>query len=272
MSNPVVALIQMRIGDEFHRNIKNAEMMIENASSKGAEIICLPEYFFADCFIGRKTEDVYEQTTDKVRELLETLSRDYNIIIAGTALEKAVDKKERYFNTCFVYENGKLILKQRKVHLTEGEERWGLSSGESFLVGRCRYGNIGVLVCADVLYPEAGRVLGLKRAEIVMNPVVSKFFENDLTKEARRSIHISRAYDNSFFIIKVSGVGRSPFGHDAVGRSFVASPWGIIKDAEDERKTEIILARLDMDLLREISKDNYSLTRRNKKAYVPLIE
>ncbi|MHC1580010.1 MAG: carbon-nitrogen hydrolase family protein, partial [Candidatus Alkanophagales archaeon] len=205
---------------------------------------------------------------------LRRLSAEYDVVLAGTVLEKEErgGAGAKYFNTCLVYDGGELLLKQRKVHLTEGEERWGLSCGDSFSVASCRRGfKVGVLVCADVLYPEAGRLLGLLGADVVINPVISRFHENDPTKDARQCIFVARAYDNSFFILKAGGVGVSPFGNKAVGRSLAAAPWGLLAKPKDENEPEVIVVRLDIELLRRLRSENYSLVRRNKKAYEPLL-
>ncbi|HEX59450.1 MAG TPA: carbon-nitrogen hydrolase family protein [Methanomicrobia archaeon] len=269
----IAAIIQMRVGRTLDENLEEASLLVSEAASAGAELICLPEYFFAESFKGKTPADVHEETYERTVGFLRKLSAKYGVVLAGTVLEKEekIDAKAKYFNTCLVYDGGELLLKQRKVHLTEGEERWGLSCGDSFSVASCRGFKIGVLVCADVLYPEAGRLLGLLGADIVINPVISRFYENDPTKDARQCIFVARAYDNSFFILKTGGVGVSPFGNKIVGRSLAAAPWGLLAKPKDENEPEVIIVQLDIDLLRRLRDENYSLVRRNKKAYEPLL-
>ncbi|MDF2955651.1 carbon-nitrogen hydrolase family protein [Candidatus Alkanophaga liquidiphilum] len=266
------AVIQMRVGRHFEKNLEEASLLVSEAASEGAELICLPEYFFAESFKGKTPAEVHKNTYEHTVSFLRGLSARYNVMLAGTVLEKVETATEpRYFNTCLVYDSGKLLLKQRKVHLTEGEERWGLSCGDSFCVTSCRGFKIGVLVCADVLYPEAGRLLGLLGADVVLNPVISRFYEHDPTKDARQCIFVARAYDNSFFILKTGGVGISPFGNKIVGRSLAAAPWGVLAMPRDENKPEVLVVQLDFGLLRRLRSENYSLTRRNRKAYEPLL-
>lgn len=262
------ALIQMRVGRTLEENLSEAKDMINIAASKEADVVCLPEYFFvppADKALDALTSDLYVET----KRFLESVSEEYNLIVAGTVLERA---SEGYFNTCLIYDSGRLIGSQRKVHLVEREDKFGLLHGNEFHVFKSRVGTLAVLVCADVLYPEACRVLGLMGADIVLNPVASTYVDPDPTKEARPSLFVSRAFDNSYFLLKTAGVGLSLFGLRLVGRSLAAAPWGIIARASDENQPELILAELDMKLLHKLRKENYSLRKRVTSAYKPLLE
>jgi predicted amidohydrolase len=280
----IAALVQMEVGKTFEENLSRAKRLVEEAvTDRGNEVVdvvCLPEYFFAGSFQEKTPVDVYRETNEKTEALLKQTSQDYGLIVVGTVIEAEAEanintaKNVQLFNTCMFYENGKLIGKQRKVHLTEGERTWGLYNSNVFEVVNSRIGKLGALVCADVLHPEAGRVLGVKSASIVFNPVISRFIERDVTKSARECIFVSRAYDNGYFVLKVGGPGFSPFGSKIAGRSLVASPWGIIASAMDENKEEIIVAHLDMSLLNKCREENVSLreSERVKEAYKPLIE
>lgn len=268
MSDIIAASIQMRVGRSLDENLSEAGRLIAEAVDRGAEVACLPEYFSTPGVTvpSKSTQDkVYKRTLEFLRDA----SKAHEIILAGNTIEL---REDGYYNSCFIFECGLQIGKHTKVHLTEGEGRFGLKNGKDFSVFESKIGTIGVLICADVLYPEAGRILGLKGADIVFNPVVSFFKEEDITKGARNSIFISRSYDNDFFILKAGSVGKSPFGSKIAGRSLIASPWGILASAKDEFKSEVLLAALDMKLLKKIRKENYSLYRRVKEAYSPLVK
>lgn len=253
-------------------NFKRIERQIENAVSQDAEILCLPEYFSINS--GMFSMDKNFLTTLDINKentlgFLKDISQKYWIIIVGNVLEE-ID--EKYYNVAYIYEKGSLIGRQVKIHPTRGERALGISPGREIKVFKTSIGQIGVLVCADVLYPEMCRVLGLMNAEIVLNPVVSFYKEIDLTKDARRSLYISRAYDNSYYMIKAGGTGKSFTGLKIVGRSLIVAPWGILKSYTDENKEEILIADLDMDLLREMRRENYSLVDRIPEAYQILVK
>lgn len=259
----------MRVGRSFDENLKEAVQLIKKASDKDVNAVCLPEYFFTPNKFSSFSSSNYSKIYTKILDFLEGASKDYNLILVGNILEES---DGGYYNTCLIYESGTLIGKQRKVHPTEREDQFGLKRGDGFEIFKSKIGKLAVLVCADVLYPEAGRVLGLKGADIVFNPVVSFYVENDVTKEARTCLFVGRSYDNDYFLVKAGGVGKSPFGAKIVGRSLITAPWGVLASAMDEDKREVVIANLDMDLLQKVRAENYSLRRRTKEAYRPLVE
>ena len=260
----------MRVGRSLDENFKEAEILTEQAADEGAKAICLPEYFFTPSKINSFPPSGYSKVQKRIIDFLKGVSKDYKLVVAGNILEESIEGG--YFNTCLIYENGKKIGMQRKVHPTEREEKFGLKHGDEFEIFNSKIGKLAVLVCADVLYPEAGRVLGLKGADIVFNPVVSFYVEDDVTKQARSCLFVGRCYDNGYFLIKAGGVGKSLSGNKIVGRSLITAPWGVLASAKNEDKPEVLIANLDMDLLHKVREENYSLTRRTKEAYEPLVE
>ena len=259
-----VASLQTKVGKKSSESFKSAEKLIEKSVSLGAQILCLPEYFsfsLENFEIASYSEETLQFLSDN--------SKKYDVLIVGNTIEE-IDN--RYYNVASLYKDGDLVGKQVKIHPPKGERLLGLSCGRNIEVFETTFGKIGVLVCADVLYPEVCRILGIMGADIVLNPVVSMYKEKDITKDARDSIFVSRSYDNSYFLIKTGGVGKTPFSRSkAVGRSLISAPWGILKRYIDENREEVLIADLDLDLLKEIREENYSLTDRNPEAYYKLL-
>jgi len=262
-----VAAVQMQVGQSFEENLEEARKKVTEAAIKGAKVVVLPEYFYLPQMDDQSLETAASVTYDQTFELLMALSHEKQILLAACLIEPDA---HLLYNTAFIFKDGELIGKQRKVHLTAKELELGISRGNSFDIIEIDQMKVGVLVCADVLYPEACRVLGILGCDIVFNPVVSFYHNPDITKEARDCIFISRAFDNTYFVIKASGVGKTPWGDKIVGRSLIASPWGVIERYTNENKPEIIVAELDFPLLRRLRDENYSLTDRVKEAYKPL--
>lgn len=247
----------MQIGNSLAQNLETARKSIEDAATGGVEIVCMPEYFFAAPRVI-SLQKFHDETYGEVIEFIENISKDRDLTIASNVIEHSGG---RYYNVCVVYESGKLIGRQRKVNTTQNEGLWGLSGGKGFEIFKSRSGNLGVLVCADVLHAEC--CAELRGADIVLNPVVSKYREKDATAVGRIAMFIARAYDNGYFILKAGGIGSTPFAR-IVGRSLVAAPWGIVACARDENTAEIVTAELDVNLLRKVRNENEALTTENK--------
>jgi predicted amidohydrolase len=63
------------------------------------------------------------------------------------------------------------VFRQKKVHLTPTEKGpYQMSRGHGFYVYHTDYGKIAILVCYDVEFPEATRVLAENGAQIVFVP------------------------------------------------------------------------------------------------------
>jgi N-carbamoylputrescine amidase len=122
-------------------------------------------------------------------------------------------------------------------------------------------------VCADVLYPEAARILALQGAEILINPVLSPFREVDNTKEARDAIFIARAYDSGAFVLKAGGFRRGAIA----GRSLVAAPWGLVARYADDFAEALLVADLDFERLHDFRKHQASFPARRPEAYEGLL-
>src|SRR5439155_21630666 len=145
---------------------------------------------------------------------------------AGNLLEVA-DGKLR--NVGVVYDRGAVALEQLKIHPMPREAAAGVVGGDGLRAATVLGRPTGMLVCADVLYPEAARVLSLQGAEVLLNPVMSPYREVDNTKAARDAIFIARAYDSGPFVLKAGGFRRPDAnGSGIAGRSLVAAAWGIL--------------------------------------------
>ncbi|MFQ6088216.1 MAG: carbon-nitrogen hydrolase family protein [Candidatus Methanofastidiosia archaeon] len=256
-----VAAIQMPCGKSLKENLSKAREMAELAFKKKAKLLLFPEYFSYPMF---KTLEEKEEVCIKTKDFLKNLSKELQMVVAGNCVEN-------FYNTCFLFSNGRLLGAQKKVHPLISERKIGIKPYHEFEVFESEFGRIGILICADVLYPEACRILGLLGVDVVLNPVASPFKKNDLTKDARDCVFVSRAFDNSYFLIKSGGFGSSSLGTRIVGRSLIAAPWGILAKYEKEFEEEIVMADLDLELLKILRKENYSLRERNVKAYKILL-
>ena len=84
--------------------------------------------------------------------------------------------------------DGKIVGVYHKVHLPAGEEKY-TTAGDEYKIYETPFGNIGMLVCWDLQYPEAARTLALMGADIIVCPtwgcemtyVPARAYENSVT-------------------------------------------------------------------------------------------
>lgn len=182
-----VALVQMRHGDAFEDNLARARGWIGEAAAAGAKVVLLPEYWFA---VFPPPREGFDAWAPRVRAFLADASRAHDVAVAGNVIERS-DGALR--NVGVAYDRGVRVLEQVKIHPMPREAASGIQGGARLRVSAVRGLSTGMLVCADVLYPEAARVLALQGALLLLNPVMSPWRAVDNTKEARGSIFIARA-------------------------------------------------------------------------------
>lgn len=274
MSALRVCAVQMAHGSTLDDNLRHARDLLARAAEGGAALALLPEYWFAQAR-GLPTE--LAPRAPELRAFLADASRDLGLAVAANLLEASPEGVVR--NLGVAYEKGRPALEQAKVHPMPREAAAGVAPGERLAAAPVAGTVAGMLVCADILYPEAAAVLALQRAEVLLNPVMSPWREADPTKDARDALFVARAYDAAAFVVKAGGFRRpadatpSPGGPPpgVAGRSLVAAPWGLLARYRDDFEEELLFADLDLDALRAFRKHKEGFPARRPEAYRDLL-
>lgn len=184
---------------------------------------------------------------------LSRLSRDLNtILIGGTIIEK---NNSELHNTSYTFHHGEKIGSYRKCHPTENELRMGICPGNKNIVVQVDGIKIGILICADALYPAGFRKMKKMDVDMIFIPTVSPLLTGDTVADKTKrdqEIFVEGAKMSGAYIIKTCGIGEI-FKHKLNGRSLIASPWGILWQIpeENEQLPYIHNMLLDIDELRE---------------------
>lgn len=156
--------------DNADQMTKMVLSILENSLTYNPDFICLPEVFATNCL------------KNSVKTLSEKLE------VSGKVLKtfSAFAKKNRCYVICPVYttENGKVynsgvvldrqgeqMGEYRKIHITEGEIKSGISPGSlDPPVFKTDFGIIGVQICFDMLWEDGWNALSRKGVEIIFWP------------------------------------------------------------------------------------------------------
>ena len=116
MTKIKLALCQMNVIDNKEANIENAGLMINEAISKNADFIVLPEMFNCPYSNDKFIEYGEDEKTSRTLNAISSLASENNVyILAGSIPEKENDK---LYNTSYLFDrNGNIIAKHRKMHL-----------------------------------------------------------------------------------------------------------------------------------------------------------
>jgi len=225
----------------------------ETIHSLSPDFVCLPEYFFVRSNgSDHLNESIYsKENIDAIRSLSDELQ---TCLIGGSIVEKI---GEKYFNTCFVFDRGKFICSYSKIHLFHGEIRHGMTAGDRHQNFQHKGVQVGLLICADVLYEESFQAMHKFDCDIVFVPTTSPRKAESVEEKMLRDekIFVRGARTSASYIAKCCAVG-SVFTNPLQARSLVASPEKIINRVPfiDEDKPMIMKERLSLDWIREFKK------------------
>ncbi|HOI96541.1 MAG TPA: carbon-nitrogen family hydrolase [Syntrophobacter fumaroxidans] len=239
MRELVAACLQLRVvPGNVDANLANAREGIEELASGKCRLVVLPE-MWACGFPYSRLQDVASRTPEVVEEM-RGWARRHGMVLVGS-LPESVDG--RVYNTSYVIDaNGEIAGSYRKVHLFSlHHEDLHFGRGETSLVCSTEAGELGVMICYDLRFPELGRKLALDGARIMC---VSSHWP-DIRIDHWSLLLRARAVENQLFVIGCNGCGtekKMRYG----GASAIISPMGKAL-IEAGTGPESIAAALDME-------------------------
>ena len=115
------------------------------------------------------------------------------------------------------------------------------------------------------------RALGLAGAKIIFNPSATS---RGLSMYLWNLEQPAAAVANEVYIGAINRVGKEPLGdNDFYGSSYFVNPRGqIVGDSASDKKEEVIVRDLDMDMIEEVRQQWAFYRDRRPDAYGPLVE
>lgn len=195
--------------DDFSTQV---EFFVRSAKEYKSNFVVFPEYFTMQLLsylrepAPARAVRWLAQQTPSYEHLFKRLAMQHNLyIIAGT--HPIIELGELY-NAAHLFTPKGRIFRQKKVHLTPSEkEHYQMSRGHRFYVYHTEFGKIAILVCYDVEFPEAARVLAEAGAEILFVP--------SCTDERQAFCRVrycsqARAIENQIYVAMAGTVGNLP--------------------------------------------------------------
>ena len=258
MREVIVAATQMACSNDTDKNVSNAEKLVRQAASKGAQIILIQELFESQYFCMDQKEELFElskpfdnhPTIKKFSEL----AKELKVVLPVSFFEKA--NRAHYNSVAILDADGTILGKYRKSHIPDGpgyQEKFYFNPGDTgFKVWNTKYAKIGVGICWDQWFPEAARSMVLNGAELLLYPTAiggepedDGFDSSDMWQRAM----IGHSASNQIPVIASNRIGTEK-GIDIenyfYGRSFVTNHIGD-KIAEGSRdKEEVLIGKINL--------------------------
>jgi predicted amidohydrolase len=258
---------ELRAEPSLHDYLEHVETLVAEAAESDADVVVFPELASTGLLasIGHTVttatvaDDYHNALARYIPGIVDALirmAREHDIVVVGGSHNRAEDGGALR-NTAYIVRPDGRVETQDKIHLTPQEHAMGTQGGDELLVTTIGPFTAGLLICADIQYPELSRFLVERGVDLIFCP--------SLTWN-RRGVHRvrigcqARAMENQAYVVMSPLFGHSGLPADkpmyAVGRALAAGPVdkalgrndGILAEAASD-KEEIVYTSLDHDLL-----------------------
>jgi omega-amidase len=276
----VIACDWQAPGADKAANLARARTKVLEATSKGANVVVLPECFNSP--YGTKYFPKYAETLQPspptesqspTFHALSALAKESKAYLIGGSIPEYLADTDKHYNTALVFgPDGKLLETHRKVHLFDidipGKIRFQeseiLSPGNKVtLVHLPEYGKIAVAICYDIRFPELAMVAARQGAFLLVYPGAFNLTTGELHWKLQAR---ARAMDNQVYVALCSPARDMTADYNAWGHSMIVNPNAEVLNELDE-KEGIVYADLDGETIEQTRKGIPIYTQRRFDVY-----
>jgi predicted amidohydrolase len=227
----LVAIVQMRSSENKMENLELSVDFIREAAKKKSSMICFPEFQMAYSPVSVSANQLSEKAESvnggNFIGTLRKAAKVNKISIISTIYEKNDSGFDnRVYDTAVLIDNnGEISSVYRKLHLYDA---LGFKESDKMMAGnmiekpaKTSVGNLGLMICYDIRFPEMSRILTMKGANILVSP--SAWVHGIMKEEHWQTLLKARAIENGLYIIAPNQIGNI-----FSGRSMIVDPFGIV--------------------------------------------
>lgn len=285
-----VAGIQMngQLG-QVEQNLNEVERWARKAAEQGVELALFPELVIHGHWMAEECWSAAEAVPGgpSIRRL-EKIARDFKLVLSVGMSEK---ENDLVFNCQVLVGPGGYMGKSRKIHMSEDEGLMYVGGNVMpvYDIGKCK---VGTIICYDAMYPEVGRILTLRGAEVFLMPSAGRSgpwdekTEKSIARKAKDQLswYRFRAIENSVFAVITNQAGvagtvdfyrpeyrRQP---NHAGGTLIFSPDGslLAESSTEAIATDMAVADLTSESLAKArANTNFTLRKRRPHLYQDLL-
>jgi deaminated glutathione amidase len=251
----LLSVAQMNSQDDIETNFSIVEQLIQQAKAHGSDLLVLPENFI--CFAGGKQRQTAEQF-EAIQARLEQLAHRHQLwLVAGTLPcpfrpdgSSIADGRVRTVSLCISPE--KTEARYDKIHLFDvqvGDAVGGYQEskyyepGTDVVVAKTPFGQLGLMVCYDLRFPELALKLRQQGAHILTAPAAFTYTTGQMHWQLLLQ---ARAMDSQCQVLGSAQQGwhgdtRQTWGHTAATNSR-----GQVLDVVHSEGTQLITVPFDL--------------------------
>ena len=259
-------------------NLDKTLAWLEEAGRQGVQVACMQEIFTGPYFCAEQDARWFE-AVERIPDgptvaVMQEVAKRHRMVIVVPIYEE--EGPGVYYNTAAVIDaDGRYLGKYRKNHIPHCApgfwEKFYFRPGNlGYPVFETAYAKVGVYICYDRHFPEGARALGLAGAEIVFNPSATVAGLSEYLWKLEQPAH---AVANAYFIGAINRVGReAPWNiGEFYGQSYFCDPRGRFLATGSRDRDELVVADLDLDMIREVRNVWAFYRDRRPDSYGPLV-
>ena len=273
-----IAPVEMPIEEIKRQNIEHQMQFVEQAAEQGVQMLCFQEIFTTPYFCAEQQTRWYE-AVEKIPDgptvkLMQDVAKQHGMVLIVPIYEE--EQTGVYYNSAAVIDaDGKYLGKYRKTHIPHVApgfwEKFYFRPGNlGYPCFDTAFGRIGVYICYDRHFPEGARCLGLNGAEIIFNPSATVAGLSEYLWKLEQPAH---AVANGYFVGAINRVGtEAPWNiGEFYGQSYFCDPRGQMLAVGTRDQDELVVADLDMDMIREVRNTWQFFRDRRPDAYGQIV-
>ncbi len=154
-----VAAAQISLGKgSYEKAVEDARNLIHEASKSNAQIVCLPEHWLLE---------YWREANDAIERIAEAARAEHIFVVTGANYISSPSSTR--IRSALIDPDGRILGWQDKIHLFR-DERTIAVPGENYEILQTPFGNVGITICYDNVFPEAARTLALRGADLLFVP------------------------------------------------------------------------------------------------------
>jgi predicted amidohydrolase len=261
-----IGIAQIKASTAKAENLKTANELVREAQSRGARITVFPEFLMAFSPASQSAEElcgIAEAIEGPFCSFLRATAREAEMDVVVTIYERSPVTNRVYDSAVWIDSRGEIAAVYRKLHLYDA---LGFKESAKFVAGnelplpvKTQMGQVGMMICYDLRFPELARILALQGAEILVAP--SGWVQGEMKVEHWQTMIRARALENGSYVIAPDQVGNIYIGH-----SMLVDPFGrIMLDMDEREGLEVV--DLDLRLVQEVRQKLPLLQNRRNDIY-----
>jgi predicted amidohydrolase len=263
----------MKSLEDKEENLKLSLNFIREAAKKKARLICFPEFqmAFSPSYQSAKQLSKISESVDDgnfVFTLCSAAKRN-KIDVIATIYERNTNNSNpkynnRVFDTAIMINNKGIVCSiYRKIHLYDAlgfKESIKMMAGDTIeRPVKISAGNVGLMICYDIRFPEMSRILTVEGANILVVP--SAWVRGIMKEEHWQTMLKARAIENGSYVIAPNQIGKI-----FSGRSMVVDPFGTsLLDMGNREGMEVI--EIDKSRIQKVRESLPLLKNRRTDVY-----